>query len=130
MPAFISFTSSRKWRRLVITFSSTTAPLRTTRTSAFLIIRPSDTRQPAIWVPRRGFLGDQLTNEVFQQNSMVVMVPDPQLFAGGVNALAGIQVGRVNPQIDVGHERAQQDDQVAVDEVFVDQGLRASPARQ
>ena len=42
------------------------------------------------------------------------MVPDPQLLAGGVDALARIEIGRVDAQVDVGHERAQQDHAVAL----------------
>ena len=41
-------------------------------------------------------------------------MPDPQLLAGGVDALARIEIGRVDPQVEVGHERAEQNQAIAL----------------
>ena len=44
---------------------------------------------------------------------MKMVMPDPQLLAGGVDALARIEIGRVDAQVQIGHERAEQDHAIA-----------------
>ena len=66
-----------------------------------------------------------------------MVVADPQRLAGGVDAPGRIEVGREDAQVDVGHERAQQDHAIALlDEAgdllaahrpFVDAGEQRMP---
>ena len=43
-----------------------------------------------------------------------MMVADAELLARGVDAVGEIQFGRVDAEVDVGHERSEQDHTVAV----------------
>ena len=42
-----------------------------------------------------------------------MVVLDSKRFTGGVDAMAGIEIGGVEPQVDVGHEGSKQNDAVA-----------------
>ena len=46
--------------------------------------------------------------------SVKMMVADAELFARGIDALGRIELGRVDAEVDVGHERAEHDHAVAV----------------
>ena len=48
------------------------------------------------------------------------MVPDRELFAGGVDRARGVEPGGVHAEIDVGHERAEHDHTIAGFDVFAD----------
>ena len=48
------------------------------------------------------------------------MVSDAALLAGDVNAVAQVELGRVDAEVDVGHERAEHDDAVAGFDVLRD----------
>ena len=58
--------------------------------------------------------GDQAVDEVGQLHAVEVVVADAEHLAGGINAAAGIELGGVHAQVDVGHEGAEDDDAVAL----------------
>ncbi len=41
------------------------------------------------------------------RTSQIMVMPDPQVFAGGVDAFRRVEIGGENPQVDVGHEAAE-----------------------
>ena len=45
---------------------------------------------------------------------MEMMVTDPQLVGGGIDALRGIELGREDPEVEIGEQRAEQDHAVAL----------------
>ena len=64
-------------------------------------------------------LGQPL-HEVGQQHVVKMMVLDAELFARGVDALGRVEMGRVDAEVDVGHERAQEDHAIALFDVAAD----------
>ena len=58
--------------------------------------------------------GGQPVDEIAQQHVVEVVVADAQRLAGGVDALGGVEIGREDAHVDVGHELAQQDHAVAL----------------
>ena len=46
----------------------------------------------------------QLADEVVEPHVVVVVMPDPQLLARGVDALGRVEIGREDAEVDVGHE--------------------------
>ncbi len=59
---------------------------------------------------------------------MIVVVRDLQLFAGDVNALRHIQLGRVDAQVDVGHKGPEQQHAIAVLTYSVTSALPIAPS--
>ncbi len=62
----------------------------------------------------------QSFHEVGQQHVVKMMLLDAELFARDVNALGRVEMGRVDAEIDVGHERAQEDHAVALFDIAAD----------
>ena len=55
----------------------------------------------------------QSVDEIGELHVVVVVVPHAAFFARYVDAIAEVELGRVDAEVDVGHERAEHDDAVA-----------------
>src|ERR1019366_1754846 len=63
---------------------------------------------------------EQAANEVLEADLFVGVVTDGELLAGGIDRARRIEAGRVDAEVDVGHERAEQDDAIAALDVLPD----------
>ena len=61
---------------------------------------------------------EQAANEILEAHLFVGVVADGELLAGGVDRARGIEAGGVDAEVDVGHERAEQDDAIAALDVL------------
>ena len=59
-------------------------------------------------------------DEIFELHVVIVMMPNAQLLAGDVDAVADVELGRVDAEVDVGHERAEHQHAVARFDVLGD----------
>ena len=64
--------------------------------------------------------GGERVDEILQSHVVVMMVADAELFARGVDAVGEIQFGRVDAEVDIGHERAEHQHAIAGFDVFGD----------
>ncbi len=63
---------------------------------------------------------EQAANEVLEADFLIAMVADGELLAGSIDRARRIKAGRVDAEVDIGHERAQQDDTIAALNILPD----------